>query len=512
MDPERHPSGANMPNENLPINEPRVFRIFVSYASEDAAIASAIANCFKTALPDFFAEVNFDKEFLEPGSPFKAQIESKLQQTDVLIIVYTGAEKRSHGYTGWEVGYFDHVIRMDPGGREKISLYLYGPPAITASEQGIPIGLSKDQLQWSFEKFEKDLSVSEEEPLCKKIEVWQKQVETNIEKTFPKVHRKPEQEAKKCVRNLKLAIFQYLKGTVDTVVKPQRQITIRLKGSSVEPSSQSLPLESEIRPLVGTVNNGGSMNIFGLSDESITWKTFLDLTANKPFADSWRDAITSVVLSGFPDRVDVDNSQVIIANDGRTAYRVILTTVTKFFDDYREYNVYFVEMLERADYGDEGTTDLLKGLELVCRFRSAFLEPKSPFLGENVALTDFHHLPDVAVDLLRELNLLHRDAQAAGLDRPAMWKEYVDFNHIRAIADSYRPCDSKLREIIPKVMGGKGNRGLLESLGKELAEVLTVMETAVRPENALLLREMAAKLNAIVDHQDRAKAVGTSPS
>lgn len=494
-----------MSTGTVPVPEPKVLRIFISYASEDVTIATAVANCFKTALPDFFAEVNFDKEFLNPGSAFKTQIESKLQQTDVFIIIYTGAEKRSHGYTGWEVGYFDHIMRMDPGGREKVSIYLYGPPPITASEQGIPLGLSKDQLQSSLEEFQSGLDVSSEEPLCKKIEDWQEEVEKNIEKTFAKAHRKPEQEAAKCVRNLKLAIFQYLKGTVESVVKPQRQITIRLKGSALDTSSQNLPLDAEIRPL-GALNSGGSMSIFGLSDEPITWKKFLDVTANQPFADSWRDAITNVVLSGFPDRVDVDNSQVILANDGKTGYRVILTAATKFYDDYREYNVYFVQMLERADYGDAGTTDLLKGLELVCRFRSAFLEAKSPFLGQNVALTSFHALPELAAALLKELNLLHRDAQAAGLDRPAMWREYVNFDQIKAIADAYRPCDSKLREIIPKIMTGKSNRELLESLGKEMEDVLTAMEKAVRPPNALLLRQMATKLNAIVEDQDRAKA------
>jgi hypothetical protein len=95
--------------------------------SSNAGAGDAI--CFKTALPDLFAEVNFDKEFLEPGSAFQGQIEAKLQQTDVFIIIYTGAEKRSHGYTGWEVGCFDHIMRTDPGRRKKISLYLFGPPA-----------------------------------------------------------------------------------------------------------------------------------------------------------------------------------------------------------------------------------------------------------------------------------------------------------------------------------------------------------------------------------------------
>jgi hypothetical protein len=163
------------------VPEQRVFRVFISYASEDLAIATAAAVCFKTALPDFFAEVNFDKEFLEPGLAFKANIEAKLQQTDVFIIIYTGAEKPSHGFTGWEVGYFDHIMRMDPGRRKKISLYLFEPPAITAAEQGVSLGLSTGQLRLRFQEFESFLTVLPEEPLCMEIAAWQEVVAKNIE-------------------------------------------------------------------------------------------------------------------------------------------------------------------------------------------------------------------------------------------------------------------------------------------------------------------------------------------
>jgi hypothetical protein len=66
--------------------EPRIFRIFISYASEDYPIAEAIATCFKLALPDLFAEVDLDEWFLQPGLAFKKQIEAKLRKTDVFII------------------------------------------------------------------------------------------------------------------------------------------------------------------------------------------------------------------------------------------------------------------------------------------------------------------------------------------------------------------------------------------------------------------------------------------
>jgi hypothetical protein len=488
-----------------PVVERRVFRIFISYASEDLAIATAVASCFKTALPDFFAEVNLDKDFLEPGSAFQTQIEAKLQGTDVLVIVYTGTEKSSHSFTGWEVGYFDRIMRTEPESRKKISLYLFGPPATTASDQGIPLGLSKDQLKLSFQQFESSLSVSPEEPICKEIESWQEIVASNMENMqFPRPHYRAEQQPEKCVYNLRLAIFQYLKGTVETVVKPQKQITIRVKGSALENSNGSLPPEAEIRPS-GAMSSGGSMNIFGLSDEIITWGKFLESTSNQSFGDSWREAITSVVLSSFPERVDVDNSQVIVSTDGRTAYRVILTTATKFYDDYREYNVYFVETLQRDDYGDEDTTFLLKGLELVCRFRSAFLEPSSDFLGETIAFTNPDRLPVVAGKLLKELNLLHRDAQEAGLERPGMWARWVTLDHLRATAEAYRPCEAKLREIIPKVIAARGQTSVLEPLAKEMAASLIAMEAAVRPVNTLLLREMAAQLNDLVEQQDTSK-------
>ncbi len=489
----------------LPVVERRVFRIFISYASEDLAIATAVAGCFKTALPDFFAEINLDKDFLEPGSAFQTQIEAKLQATDVLVIVYTGTEKSSHSFTGWEVGYFDRIMRTEPEARKKISLFLFAPPATTASDQGIPIGLSKDQLKLSVQQFESSLSVSPEEPICKEIESWQQTVASNMENMqFPRPHYKPEQQPEQCVRNLRLAIFQYLKGTVDTVVKPQKQITIRVKGSALENSNGGLPVEAEIRP-AGAMSSGGSMNIFGLADEIMTWGKFLESTSSQSFGDSWREAITSVVLSSFPERVDVDNSQVIVSTDGKTAYRVILTSATKFYDDYREYNVYFVETLQRDDYGDEDTTYLLKGLQLVCRFRSAFLEPSSDFLGETIAFTHLERLPIVAGKLLKELNLLHRDAQEAGLERPGMWARWVTIDHLKAMADAYRPCEAKLRGIIPKVIAAKGQTSVLEPLAKEMADSLITMEAAVRPENTLLLREMAAQLNEIVEKQDTAK-------
>jgi len=52
-------------------SEPRVSRIFISYASQDLPIAPALANAFRIALGDVFAEINIDKWFLQAGDEFK---------------------------------------------------------------------------------------------------------------------------------------------------------------------------------------------------------------------------------------------------------------------------------------------------------------------------------------------------------------------------------------------------------------------------------------------------------
>jgi hypothetical protein len=475
--------------------EPRVFRIFISYASEDLPIAAAIGSCLKTALGDFFAEVNLDKWFLQPGIAFKKQIESKLQRTDVFIMVYTGAEKPSHSYTGWEVGYFDHVMETATG-RLKIALYLDSPPAISADEQGIPLNLGRDKLAMTCQQFESQLAVQPDEPFCALLEKWQGDVDRIVEESgFPKPQKKPDQEPVACVRNLKLAIFRYLKGTVETVVKPQKQIIIRVKGAALEQANDTLPPDAELRPVGG----GASLSIFGLQDETITWEKFLAMTADNRFRDSWREAITAVVMSSFPDRVNVDNSQIILDSDEAKGYRVILTTATKYFDDCREFNVYFVEMLNRVDYGDPGTSRLLKGLELVCRFRFMFLESNSEFSSQNVLASDVTRLPLLAASLLRELNLLRKDAREAGLDEPKVWRNFVTWEHIMNMAAEYRPRELQVREIVARIAAAKGQISELTPLRQELSEVLEQMENAIRPENSVLLREMAHKLENIVE-------------
>ena len=408
---------AVVPSPETAGKRPR-FRVFISYASEDFFIAEAIGKCLRVALGRQFSEINLDRWFLQPGSEYKAQIESKLEDTDVLIIVYTGVGKPSHGYTGWEVGYFDHIMKTAPNKR-KVAVYLDHPPDISAEEQGVCLKIGRDQLQGPVSDFESNIVVLPDDPLNQLIRKWQQEVAKIGQYDVGDLDA--DQDPMICTRNLRLEIFRYLKTTVDVTLKPQKQITIRAKGIALQRSENDLPPDAELVP----VGSGGPMSIFGLQDDSLTWEKFLQSTAASKYQDSWRDAITSVVMSSFPNKIDVDNSQIIVSNDEAKTYRIILTTATRLYDDSREFNLYFVEALRREDIGDANTTRLLKGLELVCRFRFLFLESDSEFGFQNVQRTSPEKLPEVVSRLQRELNLLRKDSRDVGLDQPFVWSKFV---------------------------------------------------------------------------------------
>jgi len=482
----------------VPQNEPRLFRVFISYASEDAPIAVAIDKCLTRALGDFFAEIYRDKGFLQPGDKFKPEIEAKLEKSDVLVIVYTGATKASHGYTGWEVGYFDRLMKTDPN-KKKVPMYLAGLPATASEEQGVSLNITPEKLQLTPPDFESSLTVEPEDPFCKKIEKWQDEVAERIkEARFPKHDLKPEQNPADCVKDLQLEIFRYLKTTIDITLKPQKQITIKAKGSSLHRADNDLPPDAELVP----VGSGGSMGIFGLPDTSMTWEKFSQDTRANKYHDSWRDAITTVVMSSFPNKIDVDNSQVIVSNDDTRAYRIILTTATRYYNDNREFNLYFVEALRRTEYGDRETTLLLKGLELVCRFRFLFLEEDSEFSYRNMQLIAPDQMTEMASRLQKELNLLHKDSGDAGLQQPKVWSRFVTWEHIERMATNYRPREIHIRDTISQILNAKGQADAILPLRQQLADFLKDLADTTKPENTLLLHEMAAKLQEITGKQN----------
>jgi hypothetical protein len=102
---------------------------------------------------------------------------------------------------------------------------------------------------------------------------------------------------------------------------------------------------------------------------------------------------------------------------------------------------------------------------------------------------------------------LRKDARDAGMDQPKIWRKFVTWDHITKMSAAYRPREQKLRDIIARIAATKGNPPGLTPLRQELSCVLEEMENGIRPENTLLMREMARKLEAIAEDEDSQRAM-----
>ena len=87
-------------------------RVFISYATEDAAIAAAVEGVFNKISFNGFIDIETfrDTHNLESGRPLKSQIIDHLRTSDLVFLIYTKKLKKSHSYTGFEIGAFSTMI------------------------------------------------------------------------------------------------------------------------------------------------------------------------------------------------------------------------------------------------------------------------------------------------------------------------------------------------------------------------------------------------------------------
>src|SRR3984885_15203975 len=127
-------------NNMMPISEPkpRILRVFISYAKEDEKIAVAVFEAIRAALGTF-ADVFIDNA-LRFGVSFQDEIKRRLDDTDLLVVIYSACLKPSHGFTGMELGYFIAAMERNQQPdrpRKIVPFYMDTPPDIFAGKEGI---------------------------------------------------------------------------------------------------------------------------------------------------------------------------------------------------------------------------------------------------------------------------------------------------------------------------------------------------------------------------------------
>lgn len=162
-----------------------------------------------------------------------------------------------------------------------------------------------------------------------------------------------------------------------------------------------------------------------------------------------------------------------------------------------EANIYLMEVYKRSNVGDPRTTLLLKGLQIVCRFRFLFLERQSDFHHINVKIKHDLDIASIASRILAELATLKSDTIEAKLDSPAAWLEYLNADELIRMSDIWNPLSLELTKACTDALSITASADM-ELQRNKLAEILERIGTSIRPDNELILRAMAGKLEQFV--------------
>ncbi|MBZ9814761.1 toll/interleukin-1 receptor domain-containing protein [Mesorhizobium sp. CA7] len=469
-------------------------RIFCSYAREDADFLQAFLKGFSgiNELVNHNIISFYDKD-IGFGLGINDSIEKALEQSDILVILYTGISKKSYSYTGWEVGYFQALISRDikergESSRRIVSFFVDRPPAVTAAVLGISIGLERDEL-----------SLGKVAYLTKVMSELPERIDDNpITKFLFEVTQLAEKRAPSSVdpntsmlrgaeriRKIKEEIYPALKGDIyDCIssriaIREVEQLLIKFELPRSEAQAVGLPDDA----LLTHKGSSALGSLFGSDDEAATtWGAFKQQARkiDQPFGTilfAIERALESAVEVGRP----VDNEQVVRSPTDGKLYRVIVTEQTEYYDGRRAVYLWFIPILSWRWLGNEETSMLLGFIVLAAKYRFLFLEEKSEYAIERAKkLSDMNEIKETIISTLRELVLIEEEARALKLDGAKAMLTIVDRNadmeevsrHMAAYEAARQEVEKSANAIVPLNPAS-------EAFGKALADWWSTLEVFV---------------------------------
>jgi hypothetical protein len=404
--------------------------LFCSYARQDIDILNAFTRAFQalndTVNHNIFA---FTDQAIGIGRNFDDAIRKKLQDTDYLLVFYTGALKPSHSYTGFEVGYFNATIDIENNSKspkEIISFYLKDPPAPTSQIQGIDLTIGADDLNLSRNQYTAAIAekaTTEQGKADKLTQFFLKITELAIE-------RNPLQDNDAIVqldryRIVQEKIIPALRGDLHDC------LSSRVARSSIEQRfiRFELPKTGSMGNIITAIpddtkltEEGRAFELFGVSadSEGIFWKDFkqqleLRIMSTSPALYAIERALVTAISS---DR-STDNDQIIKAPHDNNLYRVIVTEKKEYYDGRLIVHMWFIRFLNRDYYANRRMAILLSFILVAAKYRFLFLEKDSSLSVEKFRLEDNDEKFQQKVrDLLRETILIEEESHVFGLNTP----------------------------------------------------------------------------------------------
>ncbi|UYW27480.1 toll/interleukin-1 receptor domain-containing protein [Methylorubrum extorquens] len=440
--------------------------VFLSYASEDADIAAAFYSALVQVrdLAGGGIKPFFDRVSIAAGDNFDQEIREALQSSRYFVAFHLGTLKRSHSYTGFELGYFQALMDeenkpAESHPREIVPIYIGKPDGPSAESQGISLDISPADLRSSSDAYKQKIATMEyvgksTDPLTKFLNKLARAAEDLTLRNFSDDEREAKQ-AKRAhdientiVPAFKAVIHNYLGRRVERRSIEQKLLEFHTDSAADSTGPVGLLDETQVR------GHGDIFTIFGVAkrDEALSWLEFRNEVETSAGADgpSMIRAIMRVFKSAVSLQSALDNDQLIRAVDNRI-YRIIVTRHFDYFSGKKVLHMYFIERLRLDDFGDEKTSILLSMVNVAARYRFIFLEPESS-LSEQAFLFehDATRLKSKVDELLRQLVMVEEESHVFRLDsqkaRNAVFGDAPDLISLRKMNISWINARARLTQ------------------------------------------------------------------
>ncbi|MBD9449668.1 hypothetical protein [Rhizobium sp. RHZ01] len=408
-----------------------VVRIFCSYAREDADFLQAFLRAF-ASLNELVSHniIPFSDNDIQAGLSIDAVLTEKLQEADILVVIFADTLKKAFAYPSWEVGYFQGLINADmktkgSTSRQIVSFFLSEPPKITQSILGIHMGLQKVELDLGKKEYLiQDLQNLPEDVNKNDFTKFLFGITQLAEQRKPSTIDENEklQRGIRRIAKIQKEIYPRLKGDIfdcisGRIAKDEKeQLLIRFELPKRDTEVPIIPDDTELicRGRSG-IAFGGMFS--GLEPAKRTWAEFKAeiQKLDQPYGNvihAIEQTLTSALVVG-----PVDNDQVIRSPVDNNLYRLIITEQFEYYDGRRTVNLWLFPFINFRTFGDRSTSLLLSFVVLAAKYRFLFLEAESPYSAARIKeIKSPNELQKTVLAILREVVLIEEEARALGLN------------------------------------------------------------------------------------------------
>jgi len=416
--------------------DPNNVYVFISYSHDDMEIARCLYDELNNINPDR-VRCFLDAYSIRSGEQWHSEIIANLRVADWLIFLYTGRERRSYDYCGFEIGIFASVHSLNTSKKIIESarlLCLHDTPAVPSLLSMVQNRLIRPYQAEDPDGTSKEHEFYRDSPLAQFFEdfYYQYPPVMPLREMLPRVPGRGSQlkempniasEIVKRVKNLTMKFQEARKN--DPISEKFYQVRMEIDVRNAGPQViTEIPGRSTVTAMQDT------FNLIGLSPDPdqngemrTTWGEMRNILVSNNETSSWMDKVEDDILDAVHQHNLRSPEISFRARDGQF-YRPLLARQIIYGNGARKFSVIFVRTLPRKFVGDETTSALLIGLILASRFRFVFIESGQELL--NKTLGDETTEPEFQLacrQLLYDVERMEQESSEFGMNSPDLLQD-----------------------------------------------------------------------------------------